>query len=268
MCTNTRGEELERVHGLSASVGAAGLSVEQREVIERVRRRCFARLTGPALSPMARADREEELSAWLLAHGVSEDCAGPLAETALKVSALDELAEAVQGQALDAAIRWVDAGCLVRTLATEIQMATSRIHQLVGSVKGFTYMDHARIAEPVDVRVGIDDTFTMLGAKTRANGVEVIVNIPLELPRVQTVGAELNQVWMNLIDNALDAVAGGGRVTVTAAEEDGRVAVRVVDNGAGIPPDKIGRIFDPFFTTKDVGKGTGLEAISQTGARG
>ncbi len=249
---------LKEIERASASVGAAGLSIEQREVIERVRGRCFARLTGPALSPMARADREEELSAWLLTHGVSEDCAGPLAETALKVSALDELAESVQGQALDAAIRWVAAGCLVRTLATEIQMATSRIHQLVGSVKGFTYMDHARIAEPVDVRVGIDDTFTMLGAKTRANGVEVIVNIPLELPRVQTVGAELNQVWMNLIDNALDAVANGGRVTVTATEEEDRVVVRIADNGAGIPADKIGRIFDPFFTTKDVGKGTGL----------
>ena len=249
---------LKEIERASASVGAAGLSAEQRAVIERVRGRCFARLSGPLLSPMARADREDTIAAWLAAHGASEESAASLAETTLPISALDELAAAVQGGALDAALRWIAAGCLVRTLATEIQMATSRIHQLVGSVKGFTFMDHARIAEPVDVRPGIDDTFTMLASKTRANGVEVVIAIPDDLPRVQTVGAELNQVWMNLIDNALDAVAAGGRVTVAAAAEGGRVAVRIQDNGPGIPPEALGRIFDPFFTTKDVGKGTGL----------
>ncbi len=251
-------DALKEIERASASVGAAGLTTEQRAVIERVRGRCFARLSGPALSPMARADREEELGAWLRAHGVREDCAEPLAETALKIAALDELAAAITGEALDASIRWIAAGCLVRTLSAEIQMATSRIHQLVGSVKGFTYMDHARIAEPVDIRAGLDDTFTMLASKTRANRVEVVLRIPADLPLVQTVGAELNQVWMNLIDNALDALKGGGRLTVLAGVEQGRVAVRIQDDGPGIPPELLGMIFDPFFTTKDVGQGTGL----------
>jgi signal transduction histidine kinase len=251
-------DALKEIERASASVGAAGLTPAQRAVIERVRGRCFARLSGPALSPMARADREEELGAWLRAHGVREDCAEPLAETSLKIAALDELAEAITGEALDASIRWIAAGCLVRTLSAEIQMATSRIHQLVASVKGFTFMDHARIAEPVDIRAGLDDTFTMLASKTRANRVEVVQKIPGDLPMVQTVGAELNQVWMNLIDNALDALKNGGRLTVLAAVEEGRVAVRIQDDGPGIPPELLGMIFDPFFTTKDVGHGTGL----------
>jgi signal transduction histidine kinase len=251
-------DALKDIEQASASLGAAGLSPDQRAVIERVRGRCFARLSGPALSPVARADREEELGAWLRAHGVREDCAEPLAETSLKIAALDELAASVSGAALDAAIRWIAAGCLVRTLSAEIQMATSRIHQLVASVKGFTFMDHARIAEPVDIRAGLDDTFTMLASKTRANRVEVVLEIPDDLPRVETVGAELNQVWMNLVDNALDALKGGGRLTVLAGVESGKVAVRIRDDGPGIPPELVGMIFDPFFTTKDVGHGTGL----------
>jgi signal transduction histidine kinase len=119
-------------------------------------------------------------------------------------------------------------------------------------------MDHARVAEPVDIRVGLEETFTLLASKTRANRVEVVVQIPEDLPRVQVVGAELNQVWMNLIDNALDALKNGGRLTVASAVEDGRVVVRIRDDGPGIPPALLGLIFDPFFTTKDVGHGTGL----------
>ena len=251
-------DALRRIESASASVGAANLSGEQRGVIERVRGRCFARLSGPLLAPVARADREESIATWLADHGASEECAGPLAETALSLSALDELAAAVDGEALDASLRWIAAGCTVRSLAIEIQMATKRIHDLVGSVKGFTYMDQARVSEPVDIRVGIADTFTLLNSKTRTRGVAVAIELPDDLPRVQVVGAELNQVWMNIIDNALDAVPEGGHVTVRGAVEKGRVAVRISDDGPGIKPETLGRIFDPFFTTKDVGKGTGL----------
>lgn len=251
-------EALRDIERSSARVGAAGLTAAQREVIERVRGRCFARLSGPALSPIARADREEALADWMAAHDVDEACAAPLAETSLTLAALDELAEAISGDALEATIRWLAAGCLVRMLSAEIQMATTRIHQLVGSVKGFTFMDHARVAEPIDIRRGIDDTFTMLAAKTRANRVEVVVRIPDDLPCAHVVGAELNQVWMNLADNALDVLPDGGRIEVVAAEEEGRVVVRIADDGPGIPPERLPLIFDPFYTTKDVGKGTGL----------
>ncbi len=119
-------------------------------------------------------------------------------------------------------------------------------------------MDHAPTPEPVDIRRGIADTFTMLGAKTRAKSVEVSLDLPGDLPRAHAVGAELNQVWMNLIDNALDAVADGGHVNVTALPELDCVVVRIIDDGPGIPREILGRIFDPFFTTKGVGRGTGL----------
>jgi CheY-like chemotaxis protein len=106
--------------------------------------------------------------------------------------------------------------------------------------------------------VGIADTLTVLGGKIRAKSVEVSVDIPDDLPRVHAVGVELNQVWMNLLDNALDAVGVGGEVAVSAAPELKCVTVRVMDNGPGIPPEILGRIFDPFFTTRDVGDGIGL----------
>jgi signal transduction histidine kinase len=110
----------------------------------------------------------------------------------------------------------------------------------------------------VDIRRGIADTLTMLGAKTRAKSATVSLELPDDLPRAHAVGAELNQVWMNLIDNALDAVAVGGHVAVTACSQLDRVVVEIVDDGPGMTPEVKSRIFEPFFTTKGVGSGTGL----------
>jgi signal transduction histidine kinase len=191
-------------------------------------------------------------------HGLDVSCADPLAETGITIAALDSLAERVSGEALNSAVAWIAAGCGLRSLAYEIDMATSRIQQLVSSVKGFTFMDHAPTPEPLDIRGGIQDTFTMLAAKKRAKGVNVVLNLPDTLPRVMGVGGELNQVWMNLVDNALDAVAPGGTVSVETSLNLGKLTVCITDDGPGIPADIQGRIFDPFFTTKDVGKGTGL----------
>jgi signal transduction histidine kinase len=209
-------------------------------------------------SAMARADREEAIASWLEAHGASEASAAPLAETGVMLEALDALAASVPGDALGAALQWIASGCLVRSLAADIETSASRIYDLVGAVKGFTYMDRAPTPQPVDIRRGITDTLTMLGAKMRAKSAEVLLQFAPDLPRAHAVGAELNQVWMNLIDNALDAVAQGGRVAVTAGAEPGHVVVKIIDDGPGIPPAIKERIFDPFFTTKGVGKGTGL----------
>jgi signal transduction histidine kinase len=119
-------------------------------------------------------------------------------------------------------------------------------------------MDRAPTPEPVDIRQGIRDTFTMLGAKARGKAIEVALDFAADLPRAHAVGAELNQVWMNLIDNALDAAPVGGHVAVRASPSLDRVVVEIVDDGPGIPVESRERIFDPFFTTKGVGKGTGL----------
>ena len=119
-------------------------------------------------------------------------------------------------------------------------------------------MDHAPTAEAVDIRRGLADTLTMLAAKTRGKSIAVTMDFPPDLPPVHGVGAELNQVWMNLVDNALDAVTVGGHVEITAGEERGRLVVRLVDDGPGVPEAIRDRIFEPFFTTKGVGEGSGL----------
>jgi signal transduction histidine kinase len=242
----------------AARLGAARLSDGQLAAIDAVRERCGRVRAPESISAVARADREDALAGWLAEHGADDECAGPLTEAGVTPDALDTLAASVQGEALHAALKWIAAGCLARGLSGEIETAVSRIYDLVGAVKGFTYMDHAPTPGPVDVRRGITDTLTMLGAKTRAKAVEVTTRFADELPPAHAVGAELNQVWMNLVDNALDAVPEGGHVEVTAGAEQGRVVVRIIDDGPGIPADIQGRIFDPFFTTKGVGKGTGL----------
>jgi signal transduction histidine kinase len=152
----------------------------------------------------------------------------------------------------------VAAGCSVRGLASEIQEAAMRISGLVQAIKGFTHMDQATVAEPFDLTLNLSNTVTILKSKARAKSIAVAVNVEPDLPRVRGFVGELNQVWANLIDNALDAVADAGRVEVTAKRERQRVVVRVVDNGPGIPAEIRARIFDPFFTTKPVGRGTGL----------
>jgi len=251
-------ESLGAAEAAARRLGAARLSDAQLAAIDSVRELCRTPAASTGLSTVARADREDAIGDWLASHGANEGCAVPLAETGVTLAALDTLAATVGGDALDATLRWISAGCLVRTLSSEIETAASRINDLVGAVKGFTFMDHAPTPEPVDIRRGIDDTFTMLGAKTRAKSVEVTVQFAGGLPRVHAVGVELNQVWMNLIDNALDAVGAGGHLSVTARGENHRVIVEITDDGPGIPAEIVGRIFDPFFTTKGVGKGTGL----------
>ena len=133
-----------------------------------------------------------------------------------------------------------------------------RISGLVQAVKGFTHMDQATVAEPVDLATNLGSTVTVLKSKARAKSVAVAVTVEPDLPCVRGFVGELNQVWANLIDNALDAVPEAGRIDVTANRERQRVVVRVIDNGPGIPAEIRARIFEPFFTTKPVGRGTGL----------
>jgi len=133
-----------------------------------------------------------------------------------------------------------------------------RISGLVTAIKGFTHMDQATVAGPVDLASSLGNTVTVLRSKARSKSAEVVVQVEPGLPRARGFAAELNQIWANLIDNALDAVPDGGRVEVTAARERQRVVVRIADSGAGIPAEVRAHLFEPFFTTKPVGKGTGL----------
>jgi signal transduction histidine kinase len=242
----------------SRALGAAALDATELALLDRVRSVCLDTPTTSVLSPLERSDREEAMADWLADHDLDDSFAASLAETDVTIALLDELAETLSGEKLHAALRWVAAGCTVRGLARDIERAASRVHTLVSAVKGFTYMDHATTPEPVDLGKGLADTVAVMAAKARGKSVSLIVDAPRDLPRVKGFGGELNQVWANLVDNALDAVGNGGRVTVTARAEGPNVVVRVTDNGPGIPADVKSKIFDPFFTTKPVGTGTGL----------
>jgi signal transduction histidine kinase len=254
----TLADSLMAAEEAARQLGAARLSNDQLEAIDVVRAQCVTPPPLESLSAVGRADREDAIADWLQNHDTDDSHAVPLAETGVTLAALDLLAAKVENDALGAAIRWLAAGCQVRALSAEIEAAGSRIYDLVAAVKGFSYMDRAPAAEPVDIRRGISDTLTMLGAKMRAKSVQVSVEVANDLPRAHAVGAELNQVWMNLLDNAIDAVPAGGHITVAATRELDCVTVKIIDDGPGIPEEIRGRIFDPFFTTKEVGKGSGL----------
>jgi signal transduction histidine kinase len=251
-------DRLEDAERAARVLGAARLSEAQLAALDGVRAACLATSVQGVRSPIQQAEREEAISGWLDAHGLDVSTAEALAETAVTVDALNHLAGAVEGPALDAVLRWTGSGCAVRRLASEIQEAATRVSGLVLAIKGFTHMDQASIAEAVDLRQGLDNTIAVLRAKARGKAASVIVDLPPALPRVRGYVGELNQIWSNLIDNALDAIPDAGRVEIRATRDDGRVVVSVVDNGSGIPDHVRQRIFDPFFTTKPMGQGTGL----------
>jgi signal transduction histidine kinase len=252
------GERLEGAERAARALGALRPTAPQLAAIEALRASCLATLVDGVLSPIQQMEREDAIADWLADHGVDSDIAGPLAETSVTIETLDQAAVGVDGPLLSAVLRWAAAGCLVRGLAGEIQDAATRISGLVTAIKGFTHMDQATAAEPVDLQQGLSNTVAVLKAKARAKSAAVTVSIASDIPRVLGFVGELNQVWSNLIDNALDAVPESGHVDVTVRVERQRVVVSVIDDGPGIPIEIRERLFDPFFTTKPVGKGTGL----------
>src|SRR5262249_25537083 len=156
-------------------------------------------------------------------------------DTTVTLESLESVSRTVEGPVLAAVLNWAAAGCSVRTLASEIQDAAMRISGLVAAIKGFTHMDRAAVAEPLDLLLGLTNTVAVLRSKARGKSASVVIDVPADLPRVRGFAGELNQIWANLIDNALDAIADAGRVEVSARREHTGVLVRVIDNGSGIP---------------------------------
>lgn len=249
---------LDAAESATLALGAARLSDDQLEAVRAIRASCLARQACGVLSPIDQATREDEITDWLCAHGLDTRPAYPLADTDVTLAALDRLAAVVSGPALNAVLRWAAAGCGVRSLATGIQDSAMRIAGLVAAVKGFTHMGQAMAAEAVDLGSGLRDTVKVLGAKAREKCVSVAIDLEAGLPKAHGFIGELNQIWGNLIENALDAAPQGGCIDVTARREDNRVVVRIIDDGAGIPEPNLQRVFDPFFTTKPQGQGVGL----------
>jgi len=211
----------------------------------------------PALSPMQAGDREDELADWLDRHGVigSWDVAPVLIAAGLDTDWAEEVA-AVSGDCLDSALRFLTYTLETESLMSEIEEATARISNLVGAAKQYSQMDRAP-HQVLDVHEGLESTLVMLGRKI-GDGVTVVRDYDRSLPPVPVYAAELNQVWTNLIDNALGAMGGTGTLSVRTARDGERLLVEIGDTGPGVPEHIRSRIFEPFFTTKPLGEGTGL----------
>jgi len=240
------------------ALGGAALSPQDLAAITEIQRACVTTRNPVVRSPLEQEEREHTITAWLKKHGAKLSSAESLADAEITIGGLDQIAQSLEPRALDLALTWLAADCATRKLAWEIQRSATRVYELVAAVKGFTQMDRAMAPERVDIAAGLADTIVVLTSKAKTKGATLTLNVDPGLPAVLAFAGELNQVWSNLIDNALDAIEQNGRVELTAKREGHTVAVRVTDNGPGIPQDIVTKIFDPFFTTKPVGKGTGL----------
>jgi signal transduction histidine kinase len=179
-----------------------------------------------------------------------------LVEQGLVVAALEDLAEGLDETAFAGVVRWAAAVYPVYRLAYEIGQGATRISEIVGALKGYSYLGQASV-QAVDLHAGMDNTLVILRSKLKA-GVDVIRKYSGDLPLVPACGSELNQVWTNLLVNAVDAMGGSGKIIIRTVVDGGDAVVEIEDDGPGIPAELLSRVFDPFFTTKEPGKGTGL----------
>ncbi|MGW7685564.1 sensor histidine kinase [Kribbella sp. NPDC054772] len=207
--------------------------------------------------PVDLADYENLISDWLDDRGVGQSWfIAPALAAAGATTEWCERAADVLGDALEAGLAWVASTLSAATLLGEVKESTRRITELVAAVRSYSQMDRGSI-QTIDVTEGIESTLVMLGHKLRG-GVEVVRWYGADVPRIDAYAGELNQVWTNLIDNAVDAMDGTGTLRIATRTEDDRIIVEFTDTGAGMPPEVAARAFEPFYTTKDVGKGTGL----------
>jgi signal transduction histidine kinase len=214
----------------------------------------------PALKHLERSDCEEKIAAWLQARRVAApwELAPTFVSAGVDISWLEKLAGKLPAESHADALSWLESRLNLRLLLNQIEQSTGRIAELVKAVKSYSYMDQSPMQE-VDIHEGLESTLTMLGHKLK----NVTLNRAFDhsIPRLMAHGSELNQVWTNLIDNAIDAVKGAGKICIGTSQEDNQLVVEIVDNGPGIPADVQAHLFEPFYTTKPIGSGTGLGLI-------
>jgi signal transduction histidine kinase len=211
------------------------------------------------LGPLERSDREDALSDWLDARGVGEawELAPVLVTGGVSPGTLAAVEAEMGAERLEPVVRWLAATLTATTLLKELTQSAQRISQLVGSIKEYSHMDQSPELQDTDLHRGLESTLALLAHKLK-DGVEVTREYDASLPPVCAYAGELNQVWTNLIDNAVDAMGGKGRLTVRTWHDSGQATVEIADDGPGVPPDIQDRMWEPFFTTKGVGEGSGL----------
>ncbi len=235
----------------------ASLSPAQTHQIDELESRLAAQAPAPALDSLEQNDREIESQGWLEKHGVPDawQFAPSFVSAGWSMADLSELERDFAGPALASVVKWLAAGLSVRDLLQEVILGAQRVSVIVKDVKAYAYLDQAPIQQ-VDIHESLENTLAILHHKLGA--IQVVREYAADVPRVEAYGGELNQVWTNILDNAVYAMEGKGRLLLRTSCRGGEVVVEIEDSGPGIPAEIQQRIFEPFFTTKPPGQGTGL----------
>jgi signal transduction histidine kinase len=255
-------EVRKELRAASLRIDRRSLTREQRTYIAGCEDAALELIQRPVSKPLTaieRSDREQELEDWMEQHAIPEPwkIAPMLVEVEIDSAKLDEIAEGVGADALHDVLLRMNYTLLAARMVKEIDQGATRIFELVQAVKGYTYMDQAAEQE-IDIHAGIESTLTILAFKLRNKSIRVEREYDRAVPKIWAYGGELNQVWTNLIANAIDAMPEGGELRIRTCQDPRDVVVELQDNGSGIPPDVLPHIFEPFFTTKPMGEGTGL----------
>jgi signal transduction histidine kinase len=252
----------EALDVLASTIGRfveLGIERDQAKELVAMQREAMARLeSGNSLSALDAADAEDELTASLERLGVREPwrLAAPLAAAGVDGAWLDRVVS-IAGEGASSAIEWIAASLTARELADEISESTDRMGKLVKAIKAYAFMDRGELVE-ADIHEGLETTLVVLGHKLKHTSIEIERDYDRSLPKLTLRGSELNQVWTNLLANAIEALGESGTIRITTVRDGVCARVDIADDGPGIPAEIRDRVFDPFFTTKDVGEGTGL----------
>ena len=247
---------LTKWQGLTHQIEATAFKNNQTAWLNDLMKEATRRYESPVkVEALEKIDLVDQLQAWLEADGVESawELAPALVNFGWNVESLEKLKD---NSSRHLAIQWLGVGCAMMSLLSETREATERLSQIVRAVKSYTYLDQAPLLE-VDVHEGLESTLVILQHKLK-HGVTIKREYSVNLPRIEAYASELNQVWTNIMDNAIDALNGRGEIILRTYAEDNHVIVEIVDNGPGIPENIRSRIYEPFFTTKPPGKGTGL----------
>ena len=240
-------------------LGKLSLSDEQLEKVKSLNELFYEKSKQPnELDPLTRSNLENEMEEWLEEKGISNcwELASTIVNTGFTKEELADLTKIFTNEQFPVVVSSLGTNFITDSLTEEIKQGAERITQIVKALRSYTYLDQAPI-QSVDIHEGLDNTLVMLRSRLK-NGISVEREYSENLPHIQAYGSELNQVWTNIIDNAIDAMSGNGRITIKTYKENQHLVVELKDSGPGIPEDIQSKIFDPFFTTKSVGKGTGL----------
>ncbi|MCD8739502.1 ATP-binding protein [Mucilaginibacter roseus] len=259
--TSALKEQLKQYPHIFKQIAAVKLKMSEVDPINVFIQDIINRPDKPVLSMLEKSAKEDEMMDWLEDHEVnSYEMAETLVDVGFAVNDLEKLRDQVAVDCVSPVLVWINNTLMTDKLVSDIEEASRRISELVTSVKNFTHMDMAADKQPVDIKEGIISTLKMMIYKIKKNNINMVKSFAEDLPKVNARPGDLNQVWTNLIDNALDAMEGnnGDTLKISTQRDGAFVQIKITDNGPGIPEDIRSRIFDPFFTTKAMGKGTGM----------